>query len=125
MSNNTAPNAFRVYGAPVCDFDPSRLRRHAVRQAAYSWGRRVARVGIVDSRSSGLGLAATSLIGYIASRHVSETTVRASGNEESMTKSIRDLENLLEKIEGEENQTDRRTAIKAEIERLKAEEPED
>ena len=39
-----------------------------------------------------------------------------------MTKSIQDLERLLEKLEGEENQTDRRTAINAEIERLKAEE---
>ena len=42
-----------------------------------------------------------------------------------MTKSIQDLERLLDKLEGEENQTDRRKAINAEIERLKAEEPED
>jgi len=41
-----------------------------------------------------------------------------------MPKSIQDLERLLSNIEGQENQTDRREAIKAEIERLKAEEPE-
>lgn len=82
----------------------------------------MARVGAVDCRSLDLGLAATSLIGYIASRHVSDASAKASGNEESMTKSIQDLEKLLDKLEGEENQTDRRTAIKAEIERLKTEE---
>lgn len=42
-----------------------------------------------------------------------------------MARSIPELERLLAKIEGVEGQNDRREAIKAEIERLKAEEQED
>ena len=38
-----------------------------------------------------------------------------------MPKSIQELERLLSNIEGQENQTERREAIKAEIERLKEE----
>ena len=72
-------------------------------------------------RYQGWRLDLTDPWGQYASRHVSDASAKASGNEESMTKSIQDLEQLLEKLEGEENQTDRRTAIKAEIERLKAE----